>query len=44
MAPHWEHVLRHPRAKLHRIKADARASRKMSHYTILADRVDAALG
>jgi 5-(carboxyamino)imidazole ribonucleotide synthase len=43
--PHWEHVLRHPRAKLHLYgKADARAGRKMGHYTILAERVDAALG
>ncbi|HZP88120.1 MAG TPA: 5-(carboxyamino)imidazole ribonucleotide synthase [Burkholderiales bacterium] len=42
--PHWEHVLRHPRAKLHLYgKHEARPGRKMGHYTVLADQVDDAL-
>jgi len=42
--PRWEHVLRHPRAKLHLYgKAQARPGRKMGHYTVLADTVEAAL-
>ena len=42
--PRWEQVLRHPRAKLHLYgKTQARAGRKMGHYTVLADNVDAAL-
>ncbi len=42
--PHWEHVLRHPRAKLHLYgKAEARRGRKMGHYTVLADGVEHAL-
>ena len=37
-APRWEHVLRHPGAKLHLYgKAQARPGRKMGHYTVLAD-------
>lgn len=42
--PRWEHVLRHPRAKLHLYgKAQARPARKMGHYTVLGDTVEAAL-
>lgn len=42
--PRWEQVLRHPRAKLHLYgKTQARPGRKMGHYTVLADDVDAAL-
>jgi len=42
--PQWAHVLRHPRAKLHLYgKTEARAGRKMGHFTVLADSVDAAL-
>jgi len=42
--PRWEHVLRHARAKLHLYgKSEARAGRKMGHYTVLGDDVDAAL-
>ena len=43
--PRWEHVLRHPRAKLHLYgKTEARAGRKMGHFTVLADSVESALG
>jgi 5-(carboxyamino)imidazole ribonucleotide synthase len=43
--PNWQHVLRHSRAKLHLYgKAEARPGRKMGHYTVLADSVEAALG
>jgi len=42
--PHWEHVLRYPRAKLHLYgKSEARPGRKMGHYTVLGDGVDEAL-
>ncbi len=42
--PSWEHVLRHPGAKLHLYgKAEARPGRKMGHYTVLADSGEAAL-
>ena len=42
--PAWEHVLRHPRAKLHLYgKREARPGRKMGHYTVLADNADTAL-
>ena len=42
--PRWEHVLRIPRAKLHLYgKHEARAGRKMGHYTVLADTVEVAL-
>jgi len=42
--PHWEHVLREARAKLHLYgKHEARAGRKMGHYTVLADTIDRAL-
>lgn len=42
--PRWGHVLRHPRAKLHLYgKTEARAGRKMGHFTVLADDVDHAL-
>lgn len=42
--PHWEHVLRHPRAKLHLYgKKQARRGRKMGHYTVLADGVEQAV-
>ena len=43
--PRWEHVLRHPRAKLHLYgKHEARPGRKMGHYTVLGDSVEDALG
>jgi 5-(carboxyamino)imidazole ribonucleotide synthase len=36
--PHWEHVLAHPRVKLHLYgKREARPGRKMGHYTVLGD-------
>jgi len=42
--PRWEHVLRHPGAKLHLYgKAEARPGRKMGHFTVLADSREAAL-
>jgi 5-(carboxyamino)imidazole ribonucleotide synthase len=42
--PRWEHVLRHPGAKLHLYgKAEARPGRKMGHFTVLADSGEAAL-
>jgi 5-(carboxyamino)imidazole ribonucleotide synthase len=42
--PHWEHVLREPRAKLHLYgKREARPGRKMGHYTVLGESADAAL-
>ncbi len=42
--PRWEHVLRHPRAKLHLYgKTEARAGRKMGHFTVLAEDAAAAL-
>ncbi len=42
--PRWEHVLRHPGAKLHLYgKSEARAGRKMGHVTVLAESVAAAL-
>jgi len=42
--PDWSLVLRHPRAKLHLYgKREARAGRKMGHYTVMAPSVDEAL-
>jgi 5-(carboxyamino)imidazole ribonucleotide synthase len=42
--PQWDHVLRHPRAKLHLYgKAQARAGRKMGHYTVLGENAEQAL-
>jgi len=42
--PHWESVLRHPRAKLHLYgKSQARPGRKMGHYTVLGDSAGEAL-
>lgn len=42
--PDWTHVLRHGRAKLHLYgKTEARPGRKMGHFTLLADDVEAAL-
>jgi 5-(carboxyamino)imidazole ribonucleotide synthase len=42
--PDWSLVLRHPRAKLHLYgKREARAGRKMGHYTVLAPSVEQAL-
>jgi 5-(carboxyamino)imidazole ribonucleotide synthase len=42
--PEWEQVLRHPEVKLHLYgKRDARPGRKMGHYTVLAETIDAAL-
>lgn len=42
--PEWEKVLRHPNVKLHLYgKLDARPGRKMGHYTVLDETVEAAL-
>ena len=42
--PDWSPVLLHPRAKLHLYgKKEARARRKMGHFTVLGDTVDEAL-
>lgn len=42
--PCWQHVLRHPRAKLHLYgKTQARTGRKMGHFTVLGESVEAAL-
>jgi 5-(carboxyamino)imidazole ribonucleotide synthase len=42
--PHWEHVLRHPQAKLHLYgKREARPGRKMGHYTVLGSSAGRAL-
>ncbi|MGH8762254.1 MAG: 5-(carboxyamino)imidazole ribonucleotide synthase [Nitrosospira sp.] len=42
--PDWERALRHPFVKLHLYgKCAARSGRKMGHYTVLAETVDAAL-
>lgn len=42
--PRWDHVLQHPRAKLHLYgKSEARTGRKMGHFTVLADSVEDAL-
>jgi 5-(carboxyamino)imidazole ribonucleotide synthase len=42
--PRWEHVLRHPGAKLHLYgKTEARPGRKMGHYTVLAESRESAL-
>ena len=42
--PHWEYVLRHPRAKLHLYgKSEARPGRKMGHCTVLGESVEEAL-
>ena len=42
--PHWEHVLRHPGAKLHLYgKREARPGRKMGHYTVLGESAEQAL-
>jgi 5-(carboxyamino)imidazole ribonucleotide synthase len=42
--PHWEHVLKHPNAKLHLYgKREARPGRKMGHYNVLAPELDQAL-
>ncbi len=42
--PEWENVLRHPNVKLHLYgKLDARSGRKMGHYTVLDETVEAAL-
>jgi 5-(carboxyamino)imidazole ribonucleotide synthase len=42
--PSWEHVLRHPAAKLHLYgKGEARPGRKMGHVTVLSDDADTAL-
>lgn len=43
-APPWDHVLSHPRAKLHLYgKREARPGRKMGHYTYLGDSGEEAL-
>jgi 5-(carboxyamino)imidazole ribonucleotide synthase len=42
--PRWQHVLRHPGAKLHLYgKTEPRPGRKMGHFTVLAQSADAAL-
>ncbi|MGH8683862.1 MAG: 5-(carboxyamino)imidazole ribonucleotide synthase [Nitrosospira sp.] len=42
--PNWKQVLRHPFVKLHLYgKRAARLGRKMGHYTVLAETVEAAL-
>ena len=42
--PDWSSVLNHPRAKLHLYgKREARARRKMGHFTVLGDTIDEAL-
>ncbi|MBY0437727.1 MAG: hypothetical protein K2W80_06000, partial [Burkholderiales bacterium] len=42
--PDWSLVLGHPRAKLHLYgKREARAGRKMGHYTVLAGSLDDSL-
>ena len=42
--PRWERLLSNPRAKLHLYgKREARPGRKMGHFTLLAESVDAAL-
>jgi 5-(carboxyamino)imidazole ribonucleotide synthase len=42
--PPWEKVLRHPNVKLHLYgKLAARPARKMGHYTVLAETVEAGL-
>lgn len=42
--PDWSPVLTHPRAKLHLYgKKEARARRKMGHFTVLGDTVEEAL-
>jgi 5-(carboxyamino)imidazole ribonucleotide synthase len=42
--PRWDHVLRHPSAKLHLYgKREARPGRKMGHYTVLGSSADQAL-
>jgi 5-(carboxyamino)imidazole ribonucleotide synthase len=42
--PRWQEVLRHPRAKLHLYgKREARAGRKMGHYTVLGESAEQAL-
>ena len=42
--PRWEEVLRHPGVKLHLYgKLSARPGRKMGHYTVSAETVEAAL-
>jgi 5-(carboxyamino)imidazole ribonucleotide synthase len=42
--PRWEHVLRHPRAKLHLYgKREARPGRKMGHFAVLGETADSAL-
>jgi 5-(carboxyamino)imidazole ribonucleotide synthase len=43
--PRWQHVLRHPRAKLHLYgKVEARPGRKMGHFTVLDENLDHAFG
>lgn len=42
--PDWSPVLNHPRAKLHLYgKREARARRKMGHFTVLGDTIEQAL-
>jgi 5-(carboxyamino)imidazole ribonucleotide synthase len=42
--PRWQEVLRHPRAKLHLYgKREARAGRKMGHYSVLGESAEQAL-
>lgn len=42
--PYWEHLLRHPQARLHLYgKSDARPGRKMGHFLLLDADTDASL-
>jgi 5-(carboxyamino)imidazole ribonucleotide synthase len=42
--PHWSSLLSHPSAKLHLYgKSEPRIGRKMGHFTVLADNIEAAL-
>jgi 5-(carboxyamino)imidazole ribonucleotide synthase len=42
--PQWERVLAHPRVKLHLYgKREARPGRKMGHYTVLGENLEANL-
>lgn len=43
--PDWNLILHHPEAKLHLYgKKEARPGRKMGHFTVMAENVEAALG
>jgi 5-(carboxyamino)imidazole ribonucleotide synthase len=43
-APDWKLIVRHPRAKLHLYgKLEPRPGRKMGHYCVLGETIEAAL-